>query len=149
MKSILGSPLLAPGVLCLACIVAHSQTAQPVPPSAEREAHWRQDIKFMVDGLGATGRTVDFQHGITTRGQIDFLKLYPPGPFNDAVQSLEADISKLSDAEIVLQLDGYRGRAEMIFGQAVGQGARRTNRRPGRKQTSVRVTRNHEHHRLS
>jgi hypothetical protein len=98
------SALLAAGLLCFICLGVHSQNPRASPSPSEREAHWRQDIQFLVDGLRATGRTVDFQHGVTTRGQIDFLKLYPPGPFGAAVESLEADIPKLSDAEIILKL---------------------------------------------
>jgi hypothetical protein len=96
----------APATLFLlfVCLQVDGQTPQPTVSPAEREAHWRQDIQFLVDGLRATGHTVDLRQGITTRGQIDFLKLYPPGPFDAAVESLESDIPKLSDAEIILQI---------------------------------------------
>jgi hypothetical protein len=70
----------------------------------EREANWRQDIEFMIDGLGATGRTVDLQRGISTRGQIDFAKLYPAAPLHAALETLYADIPRVPDSEIVLQI---------------------------------------------
>jgi hypothetical protein len=100
----LNSNLLASGVLCLVCPLAHSQAAQPTPSPPEREIRWRQDIQFLVDGLRGIGHTVDLRRTAATQGQIDFAKLYPPGPFNSALGSLNADIPRTSDAEIVLQL---------------------------------------------
>ncbi len=70
----------------------------------EHEGKWREDIKFMMDGLSATGRTVDLQRGISTRGQIDFAKLYPAAPVNAALEALYADIPRVPDSEIVLQI---------------------------------------------
>jgi hypothetical protein len=57
-----------------------------------------------VDHLSASGHTVDLQRGITTRGQIDFPKLYPTAPLQAALETLDAEIPRVSDAEIVLQI---------------------------------------------
>jgi hypothetical protein len=99
------SPFLATvAILAMSPLLSSGQeTKQDIPP-AEREAHWRDDIKFMVDGLSVPGHTFDLQHGLATRGQIDFLKLYPADSFNAGLKTLDADIPKLSDTEIVLAL---------------------------------------------
>jgi hypothetical protein len=95
------SSLLALGLFTLLPLLANGQAKQDLSP-AEREAHWREDIKFMVDNLSATGTTFSFQTGLQSRGQIDFAQLYPR--INADLEALEADIPKLSDAEIVLAL---------------------------------------------
>ena len=67
-----------------------------------REAHWREDLQFLESKFSAKGYTVDMSRGVSTRGQKDFEKLYPT--FTSDIAALEAEISKLSDAEIVLRL---------------------------------------------
>jgi hypothetical protein len=80
-------------ILLLATELLSLAPAQDQTTPAEREAHWREDLKFFAAGLGASGH-----------GQIDFAKLYPKTKFDAAVEALEADIPKVSDAEMVLGL---------------------------------------------
>jgi len=91
-------------ILLLASGLSIAALAQDQTAPAEREAHWRQDLQFFAAGLGASGHSVDFHSGISTRGQIDFAKLYPKGRFDAAIEALEADIPRVSDAEMVLGL---------------------------------------------
>src|SRR6266849_2675196 len=86
--------LLAAGLLGVVCTLAQEQTKPSLSP-AEREAHWREDLQFLVAGLSAPGNTFDLQRGISTRGQKDFEKLYPKALFDAEIKALGSDISKL------------------------------------------------------
>lgn len=90
---------LAVAVVLFGVGALHAQT--PVS-AAEREAHWNEDLRFFADSLSASGTTVDLQRGISSRGQKDFAKLYPK--FKSQMESLQADVPKLSDSEVVLRL---------------------------------------------
>jgi len=68
----------------------------------DRAARWQQDLEFFSNGLRASGHAVDFKRGISTRGQIDFAKLYPK--FDTQMESLRADLPQTSDGEVVLAL---------------------------------------------
>jgi hypothetical protein len=76
--------------------------------ASDRVDHWKQDLHFLLKGVTAHGVGVDFKHGIPTHvqgpsgGQRDFDKLYPN--FNADIDTLEADLPKVDDAEIVLRL---------------------------------------------
>ena len=61
---------------------------------------WHQDLQALSTGLKAPG--IRFAGGIATRGQKDFAVLYPN--FDREIQSIEADVPKLSDAEILLRV---------------------------------------------
>jgi len=82
-------------------IAASVQTPERLD-APDRVAHWRQDLEFLVKGMSAKGTTVDLHYGISTRGQKDFDKLYPH--FSADIESLEADLPKLPDAEVVLRI---------------------------------------------
>jgi hypothetical protein len=69
-----------------------------------RVAHWQEDLKVLVSGLERPGYKVDLQHGLYTRGQKDFDKLYPKTTFDRGISDLEADLPRLSDDEVVLRL---------------------------------------------
>jgi hypothetical protein len=57
-------------------------------PAENREAAWQKDLTFFENRF--------------SNGQKDFKKLYPG--FHDEVASIQADIAKLSDAEVVLRV---------------------------------------------
>lgn len=88
----------------LAAVVCSAGWAQEETTPAERETHWREDLQYFAAGLSATGHTVDFQRGVSTRGQIDFAKLYPKDKFDAELEAIRADITRVSDAEMVLAL---------------------------------------------
>lgn len=71
--------------------------------AADRVAHWREDLQALVMGLAAPGMTLDARRGLITRGQKDFSKLYPAATFHPAIATLESDLPRLTDAEIVLR----------------------------------------------
>jgi hypothetical protein len=73
--------------------------AQTPPSAAEREAHWKEDLRFFAGELG--------------RGQKDFAKLYPPAKFDREMESLGSDIPRLADSEIVLRLMGLVASANV------------------------------------
>lgn len=73
------------------CVLTLCQAQSPTPsPTPDREARWRQDLKFFADELAAH--------------QADFAKLYPQPGFNRELEAMQAEIPKLTDAEIVLRL---------------------------------------------
>jgi len=75
-------------VSCLS-VISFAQT--PVATaSVDRETRWRQDLKFFADEFPARHK--------------DFDKLYPQPAFNNELAAIQADISKLDDAEITLRL---------------------------------------------
>lgn len=89
-------------VAVVSAVCGRAQTPPWSP--AEREMRWQQDLKYFADKFSTGGYAVDFQRGISTRGQKDFAKLYPKTSFDAALESLRADISRVSDAEMVLGL---------------------------------------------
>ncbi|MGA3370166.1 MAG: S41 family peptidase [Terracidiphilus sp.] len=78
--------------------------AQAIDSSAARRAHWDQDIDAFVQGFSARGSTPDVTGAISSHGQIDFEKLYPPKRFKAQIDALKQSIDTRSDAEIVLEL---------------------------------------------
>ena len=66
---------------------AQSPTALP---QADREARWREDLKFFADEFASH--------------QMDFSKLYPPTAFKSELAEIAANLSKLTDVEITLRL---------------------------------------------
>jgi hypothetical protein len=85
-------------LLTFAASIAIAQKDSP----EERAAHWREDLRVLTAAFSAKGTTVDFERGITSRGQKDFEKLYPH--FAADMEALDADLPKLSDGEVVLRL---------------------------------------------
>ena len=73
--------------------LAYSQTD-------ERAVRWHQDFEALSAGLKATGFRI--AGGIASRGQKDFALLYPN--FDREIQSIEADVPHLTDAEVLLRL---------------------------------------------
>jgi hypothetical protein len=69
---------------------------------ADRQAHWREDLKALSDGLKKQGYSVDLARGISTRGQKDFALLYPT--FDAEIAAIDNDLPHLSDAEVYLRL---------------------------------------------
>jgi len=76
--------------------------ALPAGSADVRMAHWREDLLVLTATLSAKGHTVSVKQGITTRGQMDFDKLYPH--FQADIDALSGGIPQLSDGEIVLRL---------------------------------------------
>lgn len=74
------------GRLCVAGALTFCVAAQTV----DREANWREDLKFFASELA--------------KRQKDFGKLYPASRFNEEVDSMAADIPKASDEELTLRL---------------------------------------------
>jgi hypothetical protein len=68
--------------------------------SDERVARWHQDLQALSAGMKASG--IRIAGGIATRGQKDFAILYPG--FDKEIGSIEADVPKLPDAEILLRV---------------------------------------------
>ncbi len=89
---------LAAVLLAGAVLVA----AQDAETPAVREAHWRADMEFLLAKLSASGKTMDFTRGISSRGQKDFGKLYPH--LATDLNLLEEQAGSLSDGQIVLRL---------------------------------------------
>jgi hypothetical protein len=74
----------------LRSLFAAAALAQVPATPVDRDAHWRQDLKFFAAEFA--------------RGQKDFAKLYPRTTFDAELAGLQADVSTLSDAEITLRL---------------------------------------------
>ena len=98
-------------VVCALCASIQVVQAQELPSStpetaaispAQREAHWREDLEFLTAKLSAGGHTVDLKRGISSRGQLDFDKVYPT--LKQDVAALESDVPNLSDGEMILRL---------------------------------------------
>ncbi len=83
----------------LVSLVSFSQPPSP----AEHTQRWTQDIDFLIQKLSARG--VSFVAGeFASRGQKDFEKVYPPGTFNAAIQSLKSKLPQASSPVVVLEL---------------------------------------------
>jgi len=83
--------LSAAAALLALCTFTLGQTQSPTPsPTPDRETRWRQDLKFFADEFAAR--------------HADFAKLYPQPGFNNELAAVQAEIPKLTDAEIVLRL---------------------------------------------
>lgn len=74
--------------------------AQEAANQPDRELHWRQDLQVLTSGLKAPG--IRIAGGIATKGQKDFALLYPH--FEAEIESIETDLPKLTDAEVLLRL---------------------------------------------
>jgi hypothetical protein len=94
---------LAGAVLALGAATGLWAGAGKAAAEAERVANWREDLHALVAGLAAPGMTVYLRRGLITRGQKDFSKLYPAATFHPALETLESDQPRLTDAEIVLR----------------------------------------------
>lgn len=103
------------GLFCIATVSGQAQTAGP----ADREARWEQDLKILVDTLGAPGT-----------GQRDFAKVYPPATFDAAIASLKADVAKTPDDELSLRLMRLMASAHVAHNGAFPQGGNFTARLP-------------------
>jgi hypothetical protein len=79
------------GSLIIFCFFAlcHAQE-QSALEAADREARWRQDLKFFGDEFPSR--------------QLDFNKLYRRPAFDAELSQLQADIPKVNDADITLRL---------------------------------------------
>src|SRR5260370_21742519 len=83
--------LLAAVVLIGLSIFTFCRAQEPTPsPAADREARWRQDLKFFADQF--TGR------------HADFAKLYPQPAFDNELAGPQAAIPKPTPAAITLPL---------------------------------------------
>jgi hypothetical protein len=74
-------------------------------PGSERDAAWEDDFRVLSKALSPRGPAADFKRVISPlgqRGQKDFSKLYPN--FEVDILSLQTDLPKLEDSEIVLRL---------------------------------------------
>lgn len=94
------------GLLSVACAVGQAPQASvaKAPPAALEKDAWRADLKYFAAQFSAGGTTIDFQRGISSKGQKDFAKLYPAKSFQGALESLDTDLATLSDSEITLRL---------------------------------------------
>ena len=103
---LLWARLAALGFVGILCGLAQQGTPAPSQsePSqsepSQRELEWRQDLQFLTAGLKAPGLRI--AGGLATRGQKDFELLYPN--FDKEIESLQADLSRLDDAEILLRV---------------------------------------------
>lgn len=59
-------------------------------------------MEFLTAKLSAGGHTVDLKRGISSRGQLDFDKVYPT--FKADIATLESEVPNLTDGEIILRL---------------------------------------------
>jgi hypothetical protein len=78
--------------------------AQAGDSSAARQARWEQDIDAFVQVFSTHGSTRDLFGDTTSRGQIDFEKLYPQKKFKAEITALKLSAGARTDAEIVLEL---------------------------------------------
>jgi hypothetical protein len=79
------------GLLVSLCLLTLCHAQEPAASqAADREARWRQDLKFFADEF--------------PRRHLDFDKLYPRPGFDAELSQLQGDIPKLSDADIALRL---------------------------------------------
>ncbi len=92
----------AAGIICFASF-AIANLAQAAD-HADFVTRWREDISAFVKALSARGTSIDLARGISSRGQKDFDKLYPPATFEPAIAALEHKLPQLSSAEVVLEL---------------------------------------------
>jgi hypothetical protein len=90
-------------VALLACWPAFA-IAQANDSPAARQARWEQDIDAFVQGFSARGATLDVTGSMSSRGQIDFEKLYPPKKFGEPIAALKRSAGARPDAETVLEL---------------------------------------------
>ena len=90
--------LIAAVLAGIVCSAGQSTADSP----AERETHWHEDLQFLLSKFAARGTAVDLKRGISSRGQKDYDKLYPH--LAPDLTELEGEVTRLSDAEIVLRL---------------------------------------------
>jgi hypothetical protein len=78
--------------------------AQAIDTPVARLARWNHDIDVFVQAFSARDSSVDVIGGNSSRGQLNFEKLYPPKIFTAQVSALRQSVLVRSDAEIVLEL---------------------------------------------
>lgn len=87
-----------------ALIFAPQAGAQQTQRPPLTPAQWKEDIDLFVKNFSAPGTTFDLKLGLSSRGQVDFEKLYPAASFEPAVAGLRTHLSGRSDAAIALDL---------------------------------------------
>jgi hypothetical protein len=109
-------------VLLLSGIQAAAQNS--APPKLT-QAQWNDDIDLFVKKFSASGNTFDLSRGLTSRGQIDFDKLYPRETFYPAIAELKAHLGERSDSSIALDLmrivaSAHVGHTTIYTGSGLG-----------------------------
>jgi hypothetical protein len=78
-------------ILILATLCVQQALPQQVPAAAsDRLQNWREDLEYFAAQLA--------------RNQKDFSKLYPKDRFTESLTSLEADVARIPDNEVVVRL---------------------------------------------